>query len=282
MGSRLQGRVAVVTGGASGIGAASVRRFIEEGARVVVADLQRDVGEAFAAEFGSDAAFIATDVRIESDVEAAVALAVERFGRLDVMFNNAGILGAVGPLAQTTADAWHTTLAVLLDGVFYGMKHAARHMVPAGRGSIISTASIAGVAGGVGPHAYTTCKHGVIGLTRSVASEVGPHGVRVNAIAPGNTVTAMTSFAITGKADEFDAAERAIAKTSLLGIAGLATDIADAALFLASDEARYISGHTLVVDAGHTANAGSARVHQAPSAMMAEAGRRFVADDEAR
>ncbi|MEQ1704064.1 MAG: SDR family oxidoreductase, partial [Ilumatobacteraceae bacterium] len=206
--------------------------------------------EALQAELGPSTRFARTDVSREHDVAASVDLAVSAFGRLDVMFNNAGILGAVGPLVDTTDIAWHRTLGVLLDGVFFGMKHAARVMIPQRAGAIISTASIAGITGGVGPHAYTACKHAVVGLTKSVSSELGQYGIRVNAIAPGNTVTAMTAAAITGNPDDIEQATKKIASTSPLGIPGLPSDIANAALYLASDESRYVSGHTLVVDAG--------------------------------
>lgn len=271
---RLQGKVAVVTGGASGIGAATVRRFLAEGAQVVFSDIQADAGRALADELGPSTRFVVADVAEEDPVAAAVDLAVTEFGRLDVMFNNAGIVGVVGRIAETPTDGWHRTVAVLLDSVFYGMKHAARVMVPQGSGSIISTSSTAGIQGGLGPHCYTACKHAVVGLTKSVASELASSGIRVNAISPGNTVTAMTSAVITGDPNAIDEATESIASRSPLGIAGLPDDIANAALYLASDEARYVTGHTLVVDAGQTTNGGSARFHQQPAAVMHEAGRR--------
>lgn len=274
MTGRLEGKVAVVTGGASGIGAATVRRFVAEGAQVVVADLQPERGEAIVAELGDAARFIHTDVAVEADVAAAVDLAVAEFGALDVMFNNAGIVGVIGRIADTPTDGWHRTVGVLLDSVMFGMKHAARVMVPQRRGSILSTSSTAGVQGGLGPHCYTACKHAVVGLTKSVASELATHGVRVNAISPGNTVTAMTSAVITGDPDAIDKASASIAAGSNLGIAGEPDDIANAALYLASDEARYVTGHTLVVDAGQTTNGGSARFHQQSAAVLHEAGRR--------
>jgi NAD(P)-dependent dehydrogenase (short-subunit alcohol dehydrogenase family) len=272
MSGRIEGKVAVVTGGASGIGEGTVRRFLAEGASVIIADLQRDRGEQLAAELGPSTRFIVTDVTREDDVAAAVDLAVSTFGRLDVMFNNAGIIGAIGSIAETPLDSWNRTVAILLDGVFLGMKHAARVMMPQRSGSIISTSSIAGVIGGLGPHCYTACKHAVIGLTKSVASELGGSGVRVNAIAPGNTVTAMTSSAITGDHTATERTAQQIAASNPLGIAGFPEDIANAALYLASEEARYISGQTIVVDGGQTTNGGSSRFHQSKVGLIREAG----------
>lgn len=274
MGNRLEGKVAVITGGASGIGEGSVRAFLDEGARVVIADLQDDAGRALCAELGPRTRFIHCDVTVETNVAAAVDLAVSDFGRLDIMFNNAGIVGAIGPIADTSTDAWNRTVAVLLSGTFHGMKHAARVMVPQRSGVILSTASTAGVLGGLGPHAYTACKHAVVGLTKSVASELSSSGIRVNAIAPGNTATAMTAAVITGDHTDLDAATKAIAAGSPLGISGQPSDIAYAATYLASDEARYVNGHCLVVDAGQTTSGGSTRMHRSTPAMVEEAGRR--------
>jgi NAD(P)-dependent dehydrogenase (short-subunit alcohol dehydrogenase family) len=274
MSGRLQGKVAVVTGGASGIGEGTVRRFVDEGARVVVADIQVDAGEALAAELGASTRFVRTDVTEEDDVAAAVAHAVAEFGRLDVMFNNAGILGVVGPIAETPTEGWDRTVAVLLRSVYLGMKHAARTMIPQGSGSIISTSSSAGILGGLGPHCYTACKHAIIGLTKSVASELAGRGIRVNAISPGSTVTAMTSMAITGDPTATDRAAETIAAASALGKAGVPADIANAALYLASDESGYVTGHTLVVDAGQTTIAGLPRYHTFAPGVVHEAGRR--------
>jgi NAD(P)-dependent dehydrogenase (short-subunit alcohol dehydrogenase family) len=271
---RMEGKVAVITGGASGIGEGTVRRFVEAGARVVVADLQVGPGKALVDELGDATRFVETDVAQEDDVAAAVGLAVSEFGRLDCMFNNAGILGAVGPIGQTSAEAWDRTTDVLLRSVFLGMKHAARVMVGQGSGVILSTASTAGIMGGLGPHAYTACKHAVIGLTKSVAAELAPHGIRVNAVAPGGTVTAMTAIAYTGDASQTDTAAERIKAGSHLGIAGQPVDIANAALYLASDEARYVTGHCLVVDAGSTTNAGSGGFAAAEPALVRERGRR--------
>lgn len=274
MTGRLEGKVAVITGAASGIGAGTARRFVAEGAMVIVADMQVDAGQALVDELGDHTRFASTDVTKEADLAAAVDLAVAEFGRLDVMFNNAGIVGATGRIAEMSAEAWDNTIAILLRGVFLGTKHAARVMRPQQSGVIISTSSTAGILGGLGPHAYTAAKHGVIGLTKSVANELAPDGIRVNAISPGNTVTAMTAAVVTGDANNVEGATERIASTSPLGYAGFPQDIAAAAVFLASDEARYISGHTLVVDAGQTtAGMTPNRVNVGPSRQLHEAGR---------
>ncbi|WP_395159585.1 glucose 1-dehydrogenase [Ilumatobacter sp.] len=252
MSGRLDGKVAVITGAASGIGAGTARMFVKEGAKVILADMQTDAGMALANELGGAARFAQCNVMIEDEVAAAVDLAVSEFGSLDVMFNNAGIVGSVGRISETSVEAWDNTVAILLRGVFLGVKHAARVMLTQNSGVIINTSSTAGILGGLGPHAYTAAKHGVIGLTKSVANELAPNGIRVNAISPGNTVTAMTATVTSGDPDAIDDATQKIAAGSPLGYAGVPDDIAAAALYLASDDARYVSGHTLVVDAGQT------------------------------
>ncbi len=274
MSGRLDGMVAVITGAASGIGAGTARRFVDEGASVVLADIQQEIGESLAAELGDSAAFALTDVTSEDDVAAAVGMAVARWGQLDVMFNNAGILGAVGSIADTSVEDWEKTISVLLTGAFLGSKHAARVMIPKGSGSIINTSSIAGITGGLAPHAYSTAKRGVIGLTQTVASEMAAHGIRVNAIAPGNTVSAMTADVMTGDHSNLEQAAAVIQSKSPLGIAGEAGDIAGAAVYLASDEARYVTGHTLVIDGGQV-NAGTvAKFHVTEPSLHSEAGNR--------
>jgi NAD(P)-dependent dehydrogenase (short-subunit alcohol dehydrogenase family) len=268
---RLEDQVAVITGAASGIGRASAQRFVEEGARVVVADLQVEAGQETAADLGDAARFIATDVTDEDQVAAAIALAVTTWGRLDCMFNNAGIIGAVGPLVDTTAEAWHRTLDVLLTSAFYGIKHAARAMIPTRSGVILSTSSVAGVIAGLGPHAYTVAKTGIVALTRSAACELAPFGIRANAIAPGTIPSAMTAAAITGDPTQLDAAAEHARTSNALGVAADPVDIANAALYLASDEARLVTGHLLVVDAGRTTNGGSARFARATAGLVEEA-----------
>jgi xanthoxin dehydrogenase len=257
---RLENKVAVITGGAMGIGAATVSRFIKEGCKVVIGDIQRGPGEAFAAQFGDQAAFAVCNVTQEDDVAALVDLAISRFGKLDIMFNNAGIVGAVGPIDTTPADEWNASLAVLINGVFFGMKHAARVMKPAERGSIISMASTAGLMGGLGPHAYAAGKHAVVGMTKNVAAELCHLGIRVNAIAAASMATPMVANVLTGDPSKIEEAKRILAEVSpLRGRPGLAEDVANAALWLASDESGYTTGHTLTTDAGATIGATSAK-----------------------
>lgn len=254
MSADMQGKVALITGAASGIGAATARKFVSEGARVVLADIQDAAGRELAGAFGGNAVFVHADVRQEDAIAAAVDLAVAEFGALDCMINNAGVVGVAGSIANMPAEAWRNTLDILLNGTFYGIKHAARVMIPRRQGAIVSLSSTAGILGGLGPHAYTAAKHAVIGLTKSAASELCAYGIRVNCVAPGNTVTPMTARAIGGNPAATDMAEKAIAGTSLLGFAGQPEDQAEALLYLASDRARYVSGHTLVVDAGQTSS----------------------------
>jgi len=272
--ARLQGKVAVITGGASGIGLGTARRFYEEGASLVIADLQAEAGAAAAAEFGDRARFIRCDVTREVDVSAAVDLAVAEFGQLDIMVNNAGIVGAIGPIAKTSVEAWDTTIAILLRGVFLGMKHAARVMQPRRSGVILSLSSTAGILGGLGPHAYTAAKHAVVGLTKSAASELAASGIRVNAVAPAGTVTPMTASAVTGDVNDEEKTAAAFKASSPLGIAAFPIDIANALLYLASDEARYVTGQTLAVDAGATTAVGNGAFHQQEPTILREAGKR--------
>ena len=272
---RLQGKVAVITGGASGIGAASVNRFIQEGARVVIGDIQRGPGEAFAAQFGDKAAFAVCDVTKEEQVAALVDLAVSHFGQLDIMFNNAGIVGAVGPIDTTPGPEWNLTIDILLNGVFYGMKHAARVMKPRGTGSIISMASTAGLMGGLGPHAYAAAKHAVVGLTKNVGAELCRFGIRVNSIAAASMATPMVASVLTGDPSNIEEAKRILAAASpIRDRPGLAEDVANAALWLASDESGYTNGHTLTTDAGVTVGATATGPNFAEYApMIREAGR---------
>jgi xanthoxin dehydrogenase len=253
MGNRLEGKVAAITGASSGFGAATARRFVAEGCKVVLGDIQEGPGAALAAELGAAARFTICDVTKEADIAKLVDLAVSEFGKLDIMFNNAGIVGAVGPIDTTPAAEWHATLDVLLSGVFYGMKHAARVMKPQQSGAIISMSSTAGIMGGLGPHAYAACKHAVVGLTKNVGAELCRFGIRVNAIAPAGMATAMVANVITGYPQAIEQAKQTLAASSpLLNRPGVAEDVANAALWLASDESGYTNGHVLTTDAGIT------------------------------
>jgi NAD(P)-dependent dehydrogenase (short-subunit alcohol dehydrogenase family) len=273
----LEGKVAVITGGGSGIGAGTARRFVAEGARVVIADVQIDAGQALADELGDNATAIRTDVTVEQDIAAAVDLAVHRFGRLDVMFNNAGIMGAVGSIAKTRISDVDLTLAVNLRSVVIGMKHAARVMIPQRSGVILTTSSPAAKIGGVGPHTYSATKAGVIGLTQSVAAELRPHGIRVNVIIPGAVVSAMTADVVAGGADDIAGAQKALARTALMSRPLRPADIAAAAVYLAGEDASFVTGIALPVDAGMIHAPGASPFatgrHSEPAAIVHAGGR---------
>jgi NAD(P)-dependent dehydrogenase (short-subunit alcohol dehydrogenase family) len=250
---RLEGKAAAITGGASGIGAGTVRRFVEEGAHVVIADLDEDKGTALAAELGDAAAFLRTDVSKEEDVAALIAETTDRYGRLDVLFNNAGFGGALGPIESTSVDDYDLTMDVLLKSVFLGMKHAAPVMKAQGSGSIISTASVAGIRAGYAPHLYSVAKCAVIHLTKTVALELGEQGVRVNAICPGFIATPLAAGRPDADESQIDQMRAAGATSQVLGRVGEPLDIANMALFLASDESQWITGREFVVDGGFEA-----------------------------
>ena len=252
----------------------SLRRFVEEGAVVVIGDLQVERGEALGAELGDTAVFVTTDVCEEHDVEAMVARAVDQFGGLDVFVHCAGIVGVVGSITETSVEDWDRTVAVILRGTFLGVKHAGRVMAARGGGSIVLMTSTAGLRGGLGPHCYTACKHGVVGLARSAASELGGAGVRVNTIAPGGTITPMLADALVGDHTQLDATEELVASASILGVAVFPMEIANAALYLASDEAGNVTGHTLAVDGGQATIGGVPEFHRQPRAVLLNVGRR--------
>ena len=244
--NRLKGKVAIVTGGASGMGRATVMRFLADGAKVVVADLNEANGAetlAVAKSNGHDIAFIRCDVAKEADVAATVAFAEKRFGRLDIAYLNAGVGGAFGPIAETSVEDWDYTFAVLTRSVFLGMKHASLTMKKQGGGVILVTASIAGMVGGGGSHAYSAAKAAVISLIGNVAAELGPHRIRVVGIAPGVISTPLVHR---GRPDKY---EKQFTQQPWPD-RGEPEVIADVASFLVSDEARFITGETVKVDGG--------------------------------
>jgi NAD(P)-dependent dehydrogenase (short-subunit alcohol dehydrogenase family) len=248
----LRGKVAVITGAASGIGRAAALLFADAGAHVVVADLNAPGGAEvaqLASESGHRALFQQTDVSQEADISALVATAVEAFGRLDIMFNNAGISGAQGSLEKISVEDWDRTMNVCLRSVFLGIKHAVGPMRTVGGGSIISTASGAAVQAYNGIHAYCAAKAGIVNLTRSAALEYAFDNIRINTISPGGISTAMVHTALGGKSS----ADALLADMQPLPRAGQPEDIANAALFLASDASSFITGQNMVVDGGATA-----------------------------
>jgi meso-butanediol dehydrogenase/(S,S)-butanediol dehydrogenase/diacetyl reductase len=256
--SELEGRVAIVTGGASGIGAAAVRRFARAGARVVVADVSDAAGEALAEEIrtaGGQAIYQHADVRLAADVDGMVAVAVERFGALHVLFNNAGI-GTYAQVPDLDPAMWEQIIAVNLHAVFLGCRAAIPHLKRAGGGAIVNTASIPGVAADYGMAAYNAAKAGVINLTRAVAIDHARDGIRANAICPGAIDTPLLRQLADALPGMLDAWHAAIPQGRL----GRPEEVAELALFLASDAASYVTGAAIIVDGGLTAHTGEPSV----------------------
>ena len=251
---RLDGKRAVITGAASGIGEATARLFVAEGASVVLADVDAGRGDRLASELGERAVFVPTDVSLETDVDLAVATCMRVFGGLDVMFNNAGVPGSVGGIEEIEVEGWDHTLGVHLRGVFLGIRAAARVMRPQGFGSIINTSSVAAFRANMAGHDYSAAKAAIRQLTLTTANELGEYGVRVNAVCPGAVATS-----IFGRAAGLDseAAQRtvdfmtvALSEAAPIRRAGQPVDIAEAVLWLASDSSAYVNGQAIAVDGG--------------------------------
>jgi NAD(P)-dependent dehydrogenase (short-subunit alcohol dehydrogenase family) len=253
---RLDGKVAVITGGASGIGAATARRFVAEGGRVLIADIQEEVAASLADDLGEQAAAVRCNVARETDVQAAIQEAVDRWGRLDILFNNAGFGGISGPIEETAVEEYDLTMDVLLKSVFLGIKHASPHMKANRSGSIINTASVCAFEAGIGNQLYSVAKAGVVMMTKAAALELAEFDVRVNAVCPGYIATPLAAgkaFADFDAADVDAAVERLrgrISNSQPMTRGGEPEDIASAVLFLASDDSTWVTGEALVVDGG--------------------------------
>lgn len=256
MAGRLDGKVAVITGAASGIGRGTVDLFVKEGAKVVAADIQDDKGARLQEQHGKALRYVRCDVNREGDVKAAIDLAVSSFGRLDCLFNNAGTPGPLENAETVTAESFDSVMHLHVRAALFGIKHAVPLMRAQGGGSIVSTASIAGLQNGFGPLLYSMAKASIVHMTRVAAAQLGPLNIRVNCICPGLIATPIFAKGIglaTQVADQTVSAIVDAAKNAQpIPRAGLPEDIAEAALFFASDGSRFVNGHALVVDGGIT------------------------------
>ncbi|KAF9612149.1 hypothetical protein IFM89_038337 [Coptis chinensis] len=265
----LDGKVAIITGGASGIGEAAVHHFWRNGAKVIIADIEDDLGRAICDQLDESAIYVHCDVSKEEDISNLVDTVITKYGKLDIMYNNAGIIeGFVGSIINAKKSDLDKIIGVNLVGGFLGAKHAARVMVPAREGSILFTASACATIAGLGSHAYTASKCALVGLMTNLAAELGQYGIRVNCVSP----YAVTTTSIAKKYGEANAmkAEALVQSVANLKETGMTVDdVANAAVYLASDEASYVSGLNLVVDGGFSV--------VNPTLMMAQTqGRQWV------
>jgi NAD(P)-dependent dehydrogenase (short-subunit alcohol dehydrogenase family) len=254
---RIDNRVAVITGAASGIGKAIAELFVKEGYQVVISDIQDETGQKLADSLGENASFIHADVLLEDDVKGMVDFAVDNYGRLDCIVNNAGMGGVKGEIESVPVEGFDQTIGILLRGVFLGMKHAAPIMKKQGGGNIINISSVAGLRGVSQNHPYSAAKAAVLQLTRTVAMELAYYKIRVNSICPGSIVSsifgAAKGLSSAESAKTYENLKRLFEKGQPIRRAGLPEDIANAALWLASDDSSFVTGHALVVDGGISA-----------------------------
>lgn len=279
---QLDGKVAVITGGAAGIGLATARLFLAEGARVVVGDLQEGAAMDLVALHPERFAWRRTDVLFEDDVAGLISDAEQRFGGLDVLFNNAGYGGTIGPVESLNLESVDRTIGVLLRGVICGYKHGVAAMKRRGGGSIISTASVAGLIGGGAPLIYSTCKAAVIHLAKSAAVELAEDNIRSNAICPGTIATQLLSRAFGVAKEEAEPFRAFLADRAAAGqripLIGEPDDIAKTALFLASDASTFVTGQAIAVDGGFAVNPG---IDHGQRGALAEALKAFRASPRA-
>lgn len=248
---KLDGKVSLITGAASGIGAATAKLFAAEGARVIVVDIDEDSGRRVAEEIGDSCVFHKCNVGESTEVEAMVRFAVERFGRLDILHNNVATAGAVCPIGDIPLDAWERALKISLSGVFYGMRFALPHMVVQGGGAIVNTASVSGLAADYMLGAYNAAKAGVINLTRTAAIEYARKNIRVNAVCPGSVASPPLLRALGD-----GGGRKLLEDHHPIGRLALPEEIARVVLFLASDDSSFMTGSIVVADGGISAHTG--------------------------
>lgn len=251
---RLDGKVAMITGATSGMGLATARRFVAEGAKVVVTGRSKERGSRITDELGDNVRFVRMDAGRESDIETAIGFTLDSFGRLDCLFNNAGGIGHQSRIDKVTEVQFQEEMSVLLGGVLFGIKHAIPAMKNQGGGSIINNASTAGHRTGHGPVLYSTAKAGVLHLTRVAAIQLATTGIRVNSISPGCVATPIfsigTSLTQEQAMEAMPIIERELAKVPPMQTAGEPDDVANVALFLASDESKFVTAQDIAVDGG--------------------------------